>query len=171
MQASAVEDAQRDDNTLTVADLISAYEKGVEELRVAVAGLNGEQLRSRPVAGKWSTLEVVCHIADCEQFFADRMRCTVAMERPLLLGADGFRYPEPLRYQELDLEQELDLVAVTRRQMARTLRLVAPDAWQRTAVHNETGLVTLRQLLLHAINHMRHHLRFVAEKRAAMITP
>jgi uncharacterized damage-inducible protein DinB len=171
MQASAVEDAQRDDNTLTVADLISAYEKGVEELRVAVAGLNGEQLRSRPVAGKWSTLEVVCHIADCEQFFADRMKRTVAMERPLLLGADGFRYPEPLHYQEHDLEQELDLVAVTRRQMARTLRLVAPDAFQQTAVHSETGLVTLRQLLLHAINHLRHHLRFVAEKRAALATP
>lgn len=171
MQASAVEHAQKDDNTLTSLDLISAYEKGIEELRVAVAGMTGEQLRSRPVAGKWSTLEVVCHIADSEQFFADRMKRTVAMERPLLLGADGFRYPEPLRYQEHDLEQELDLVAVTRRQTARTLRLVAPDAWQRTAVHSETGLVTLRQLLLHAINHLRHHLRFVAEKRAAMATP
>ena len=171
MQRSAVADAQRDDDTLTVADLISAYEKGVEELRLAVAGMTGEQLRSRPVAGKWSTLEVVCHIADCEQFFADRMKRTVAMERPLLLGADGFRYPEPLRYQEHDLEQELDLVAVTRRQMARTLKLVAPDAWQRTAVHSETGLVTLRQLLLHAVNHLHHHLRFVVEKRTAMTTP
>jgi hypothetical protein len=99
------------------------------------------------------------------------MKRTVAMDRPLLLGADGFRYPEPLRYQEHDLEQELDLVAVTRRQMARTLRLLATDAWQRTAIHNETGLVTLRQLLLHAINHLRHHLRFVVEKRAAMTTP
>ena len=114
---------------------------------------------------------MVYHIADCEQFLADRMKRTVAMDRPLLLGADGFCYPEPLRYQEHDLEQELDLVAVTRRQMARTLRLVASDAWQRTAVHSETGLVTLRQLLLHAINHLRHHLRFVAEKRAAMTIP
>ena len=35
----------------------------------------------------------------------------------------------------------------------------------------ETGLVTLRQLLLHAINHLRHHIRFVADKRAAMTTP
>ena len=172
MQApTTVADAQRDDPALTPADLISAYEKGIEELRLAVAGMTVEQLRSRPVAGKWSTLEVVCHVADCEQFFADRMKRTVAMDRPLLLGADGFRYPEPLHYQEHDLEQELDLVAVTRRQMARTLRLVAPDAWQRTAVHSETGLVTLRQLLLHAINHLRHHLRFVAEKRAAMTTP
>lgn len=168
---TTVADAQRDDPALTPADLISAYEQGVEELRLAVAGMTVEQLRSRPVAGKWSTLEVVCHVADCEQFFADRMKRTVAMDRPLLLGADGFRYPEPLRYQDHDLGQELDLVAITRRQTARTLRLVAPDAWRRTAVHSETGLVTLRQLLLHAINHLRHHLRFVAEKRAALTTP
>jgi uncharacterized damage-inducible protein DinB len=165
MQASTtVADGQRDDDTITGADLISAYENGIEELRLAVAGMTVEQLRSRPVAGRWSTLEVVCHIADCEQFFADRRKRTVAMARPLLLGADGFRYPEPLHYQDHDLNDELNLVAVTRRQMARTLRLVAPGAWQRIAVHSETGLVTLRQLLLHAIN----HLRFVAEKRAMM---
>ncbi len=167
-ERNTVADAQRDDDAITSADLISAYERGVEELRLAVDGMTVEQLRSRPVASKWSTLEVVCHLADCEQFFADRMKRTVALERPLVLGADAFRYPEPLRYQEHDLEQELDLVAVTRRQMARTLRLVASDAWRRTAVHSETGLVTLRQLLLHAINHLRHHLRFVAEKRAAL---
>jgi uncharacterized damage-inducible protein DinB len=160
--------AQMDDDTLTPTDLIRAYENGVEELRAAVGGMTQEQLRSRPVAGKWSTLEVVCHLADCEQFFADRMKRAASMDRPLLLGADGFRYPEPLRYQDHDLEEELELVAVTRRQLARTLRLVAPDAWRRTAVHSETGLVTLRQLLLHAIKHLRHHLRFVAEKRATM---
>jgi uncharacterized damage-inducible protein DinB len=165
---TTVADAQRDDPDLTPADLISAYEQGVEELQLAVAGMTVEQLRSRPVAGRWSTLEVVCHVADCEQFFADRMKRTVAMDRPLLLGADGFRYPGQLRYQDHDLELELDLVAVTRRQTALTLRLVAPDAWQRTAIHSETGLVTLRQLLLHAISHLHHHLRFVAEKRAAM---
>ena len=102
---TTVADAQRDDPALTPADLISAYERGVEELRLAVAGMTVEQLHSRPVAGKWSTLEVVCHVADCEQFFADRMKRTVAMDRPLLLGADGFRYPEPLRYQEHDLER------------------------------------------------------------------
>ena len=169
--STMVAHAQRDDDALSVADLISAYEQGVEELRAAVAGLTGEQLRSRPVAGRWSTLEVVCHLADAEQFFADRLKRTAAMDRPLLLGADGPRYPEPLRYQEHDLQQELDLVAVTRLQAARTLRLVAPDAWRRTAVHSETGLVTLRQLLRHAINHLRHHLRFVAEKRAALGLP
>jgi uncharacterized damage-inducible protein DinB len=165
---NAVAEAQRDDGRVPVVASIAAYEHGVEELREAVAGMTVEQLRSRPVPGKWSTLEVVCHIAECEQFFADRMKRTVAMDRPLLLGADGFRYPEPHHYQEQDLAEQLDLVSVTRRQMARTLQMVAEEAWERTAVHSETGLVTLRQLLLHAINHLRHHLHFVAEKRRAM---
>ena len=49
--------------------------------------------------------------------------------------------------------------------------MIQHSAWRRTAVHSETGLVTLRQLLLHAINHLRHHLRFEAEKRAALAAP
>lgn len=81
---------------------------------------------------------------------------------------DGFHYPEFLQYQAHDLAEEIELVTVTRRQMIRILHLISPDAWERDAVHSETGLVTLRQLLLHAINHLQHHLRFIDEKRAAM---
>jgi uncharacterized damage-inducible protein DinB len=163
-----VADAQRDDPSLHSAELIAAYEKGTDELRAAVSGMTVEQLRARPIAGLWSTLEVVCHIADTEQFYADRLKRTVAMNRPLLMGADGFLYPAALDYQQHDLAEELALIAVTRRQTAHVLRLLPAEAWERTAIHSETGLVTLRQLLLHAINHLRHHLRFIAEKRSAL---
>src|SRR4051794_37510680 len=119
------------------AELIADYEAGPRLLREAVAGLTGEQLRLRPVAGLWSTLEVVCHVGDCEQFFADRINRPLAMTRPLLLGADGGLSPEPVRYHDRDLEEELALVELTRRQMARILRLAGPPAWARTAVHSE----------------------------------
>src|SRR5215813_573431 len=141
MQANdLIAQGQRDDPSVPVGALIAAYERGVEDLRVAVAGMTNEQLRSRPVAGKWSTLEVVCHVSDCEQFFADRMKRTLSMDRPLLVGADGWRY------HDRDLDEELALVGLTRRQMARILRLMPDEAWQRHAVHTETGVVTLRQL-------------------------
>src|SRR5437762_13456366 len=165
---TTVADAQRDDPDLTPADLISAYEQGVLELQLAVAGMTVEQLRSRPVAGKWSTLEVVCHVSDCEQFFADRMKRTLAMDRPLLVGADGWRYPEAVHYHDRDLDEELALVGLTRRQLARILKLVPEQAWRRPAVHTEAGLVTLRQLLLHAVCHLEHHVAFLEEKRAAL---
>jgi uncharacterized damage-inducible protein DinB/GNAT superfamily N-acetyltransferase len=150
------------------AELVAAYEAGTGLLRAAVAGMSPEQLRSRPVAGKWSTLEVFCHVGDCEQFFADRMKRTLAMDRPLLVGADGWRYPEPVRYHDRDLDEELALVEWTRRQMARILKLVPDEAWLRPAVHTETGLVTLRQLLLHAVRHLKHHVGFIEQKRAAL---
>jgi len=67
-------DAQKDDESLSVEHLLSVYDQGVADLRAAVSGMTGEMLRSRPIPGKWSTLEVVCHLTDCEQFFAGRMK-------------------------------------------------------------------------------------------------
>jgi uncharacterized damage-inducible protein DinB len=159
---------QRDDPSLLPAQLVADYERGPDLLRAAVAGMSREQLLARPVPGKWSTLEAVCHIGDCEQFYADRLKRTLAMSRPLLLGADPDHYPEAVRYHDRDLEEELALVALTRQQMARILKLVPAEAWQRTAVHNEGGLVTLRQLVLHATRHLKHHVRFIEEKRHAL---
>jgi GNAT superfamily N-acetyltransferase len=90
------------------------------------------------------------------------------MNRPLLLGADPEHYPEAVRYHDRDPEEELALVALTRRQVARVLKLVPVEAWRRTAVHSEGGLVTLRQLVLHATRHLKHHARFIEPKRQAL---
>jgi hypothetical protein len=55
-----------------------------------------------------------------------------------------------------------------RRRTVRILQLQPDDVWQRTAVHSETGLVTLRQLVQQATRHANHHLPFIAEKRRAL---
>src|SRR5206468_1689216 len=128
---------QQDDPSLEPGQLVADYEEGPQLLRAAVAGLTGEQLLARPVAGRWSTLEVICHICDSEQFIADRLKRTLAMSRPLLLGADPGHYPEAVRYHDRDLEEELALVTLTRRQMARILKLIPAEARQRTAIHSE----------------------------------
>jgi GNAT superfamily N-acetyltransferase len=70
--------------------VVAEYEAGPDLLRSAVAGMAAEDLRLRPVEGRWSTLEVVCHVSDTEQLFADRMKRTLAMDRPLLVGADSY---------------------------------------------------------------------------------
>jgi uncharacterized damage-inducible protein DinB len=159
---------QLDDTSVATADLIAAYELGIDDLRTAVAGLTPEQILARPIPGKWSTLEVVAHLADTEIYFTDRIERTLALERPLLLGVDERPYPERLNYQALDLAEQLDLFTALRRHVTRILRLQPPAAWQRTAVHSETGIVTLRQLVFQCVRHLRHHVPFIAEKRAAM---
>jgi hypothetical protein len=159
---------QQDDDSVNTFDLISAYEREVEDLRTAVAGMTPEQVLSRPVPGKWSTLEVVAHLADTEIYYTDRIERTIALERPLLLGVDERPYPQRLNYQGLDLAEQLDLFSALRRHVTRILRMQPPEAWLRVAVHSETGVVTLRQLVFQAVKHVRHHLPFIAEKRAAM---
>ena len=44
--------------------MITDYLAGPQVLRQAVAGMTQEELDARPILGKWSTREVVCHIAD-----------------------------------------------------------------------------------------------------------
>ena len=57
---------------MSISSLIDEYAAGPALLRKEVAGLTSQQVRQRPVPGKWSTLEVVCHLADFEPVFLDR---------------------------------------------------------------------------------------------------
>ena len=152
----------------TLSQLIDPYLAGVQTLREAVAGMSREQLLARPVAGKWSTLEVVCHLADFEPILADRMKRVIAEDRPQLLGADETRFASALAYHERDLEEELAIIQHTRSQMARILRTLPVEALQRVGVHNERGPRTLEQLLTGATNHIAHHVQFIQQKRQAL---
>src|ERR1700747_1321906 len=86
---------------------IDNYLAGPRTLRQAVAGMSREQLLARPVPGKWSTMEVVCHLAAFETIGADRMKRIIAEDKPTLLGADEQRLAAALSYHDRDLEEEL----------------------------------------------------------------
>jgi uncharacterized damage-inducible protein DinB len=159
--------AQMDDDTPTEV-LIERYLVGGAVLRDSFADMTTEQLMARPIAGKMSTQEVVCHIVDADQFMCDRMKRTIATDRPLLMGVNGIAYLETLTYAEHDLALDLRLLEVQREQLAADLRRLAPEAWARDSVHSENGLVTLRQLMLHAIRHLERHVAAIDEKRAAL---
>src|SRR3954469_9909058 len=108
--------------------MIEEYLAGPGTLRKAVAGMTREQLTARPVPGKWSTLEVVCHLADFDPILADRMKRVIAANRPTLIGADENRFAAPLGSHDRDVEEELTLIEQTRRQLGRILGTLQPDA-------------------------------------------
>jgi hypothetical protein len=165
--SAVVRSAQTDDGR-TSTELIQMYRGGPDRLRGLVSDMTREQLTERPVPGKMSSLEVVCHVVDADQFLADRMKRTIATDKPLLMGVDGILYLEALHYHERDLQLQLSLLDVTRWQMAEDLAKLGDAAWTREAVHSESGLVTLRQLLWHSIRHLERHGEAIAEKRTAL---
>src|ERR1700730_14821244 len=115
---------------------IDAYLDGPAQLRRAVAGLSPEQLQARPVPGKWSTLEVVCHLVDSEQAWCHRMKRVIAEEKPLLIGYAESRFTASLGYHQHDLKTELTLMDGMRYQMALVLRGLPEAAWARVGVHS-----------------------------------
>jgi len=149
-------------------DIIAAYEHQVSELESLIKGMSGDQLRARPVPGKWSTLELLCHLSDSEQVMAERIKRAAAMDKALVIAYDEDRYVTELAYTHREPAEELHLIRATRAQTTRILKHLRPEQWDRTAVHSERGLFTTKELVQYAVGHLMHHLPFLKEKRRAM---
>ena len=76
--------------------LIAQYLDGVKSLRQLAQGMTREQQRARPVAGRWSTLEVVCHVADMDAVFAERMKRVLAENEPTYFDANPDQFAAAL---------------------------------------------------------------------------
>lgn len=149
-------------------ELVDSYFAGAAQLRAAVVGMTQDQLIARPVPGKWSTLEVVAHIADFEPIMTDRIKRVASHDNPTLLGADENLLTERLFYHSRNIDEELAVVDSIRTSTARTLRQLPANSLTRVGTHNEAGVLTLERLILRATNHITHHLTFIREKRKAL---
>src|ERR1035437_2486820 len=116
--------------------LIDNYLDGAQLLRKAVAGMSQEQLIARPIPGKWSTLEVICHLADFEIVFADRIKRVIAENEPTLFGGDPDGFAARLAYHQRNAEEELDFIELIRKQVVRILRTLKPEDFQRRGIHS-----------------------------------
>src|SRR3954447_5736407 len=113
--------------------LINDYAAGPQLLREAVRGMSRDQLLARPVPGKWSTLEVVCHVADFDIVGADRIKRVIAENEPTLPDGDEQAFAARLAYHDRELEEELQLIGAIRAQVARILKTVKDSDFTRPA--------------------------------------
>lgn len=153
---------------MSLQELIDAYAASPKLLRESVAGMSDEQLKARPVAGRWSTLEVVCHLADSDAVYAERMKRVIAEDEPTLRSMDPDVWQPRLAYHRRIAEDEIRLLELTRGQMERILRSLTPADFQRKGHHTEDGPLTLQELLRRITEHIPHHVQFIREKRAGL---
>jgi hypothetical protein len=150
---------------------IEDYASSPQLLRKAVAGMTPGQLHARPIPGKWSTWEVVCHVTDFEIVYADRIKRVVAEDEPTLFGAEPDDFTARLAYHDRDIEEELLLIELIRKHMARLLRALKPEDFQRQGLHSESGPMTLSTLVERITGHIPLHVRTIEEKKIALGLP
>jgi hypothetical protein len=148
--------------------LIADYLSGPAALRKAVAGMTREQLHAQPVPGKWSAMEVVCHLADFEIVIADRIKRVIAENEPTMFDGDPDLFAARLAYHERDPEEELALIELIRKQIAHILGTLNEADFQRAGNHSKYGRLTLQNLVERVTAHIPHHIGFIKEKRKAL---
>ena len=145
--------------------LIHEYEVGGEKLRNAIKGATPEDLLAYPVPGTWSIQEIVIHMMDSDLIGTDRMKRTIAQDQPQLIGYDETAFIKNLYPAEQSIEDALTIFDLNRKMFTRILRRLPAEAFERTANHNERGVLTLGQQLKSYVNHLDHHIKFIIDKR------
>ena len=153
-------------------DVISSYLAACDAVRTAFCDMNREMLIARPVANKWSALEVLCHVVDTDLVVALRIRAALTSDCPRLMAATREEMTAVLASDSRDAEEELALFQTIRNETARIIRAMPPNAVDRQAVLVKAGGVevtrSIRQFLTGITGHVAHHLAFVHEKRRAL---
>ena len=152
----------------SISTLIDDYSGGATLLRDALRRAASCDLDARPVPGRWSVREVVCHLADSEIVYADRMKRVVAEEDPTFFEADPDLFGRALCCQQRTLDAELNVIDAVRAHMVPILRSLDPSDFQRTGRHSRDGSMTLQTLLQRITAHVPHHIVFIEEKLSAM---
>ncbi len=154
-----------------IPELIEAFAARGGAVRRAIEGLSPADMDRPLQPGSWSIRQVVVHLLDSDLAATHRMRRIAAEKMPLIIAYDETAFVGALRYEEADLAEVLDLFELNRRFTTRWLRTLRAGDFDCAGVHSQRGKVTLREMVAGYIQHVDHHLQFVAEKRKALAAP
>jgi hypothetical protein len=135
----------------------------------AIEGLSPQQLRQPEQPGKWSTLQVLQHLADSEIVWAWRLRLILAEQRPTLTGYDQDLWAERLHDDSEDPSAPLELFAALRRANLRLIERASPSDLQRVGLHVERGEESLAHLRRLYAGHDLLHLRQLERIRRVVV--
>ncbi len=114
-----------------------------------------EQLRSVKI-GDWSAKEVIGHIADMAEVFAERVRLCATEDRPALAGVDQDKVHAERK------NNDANAMALSKRIQAAHATIVKhlqqPGVADRTGIHAERGAVTAGWMGAYHARHSHEHI-------------
>jgi hypothetical protein len=141
----------------SITELLNRYEKGIVLFTDAVHGVPADRFDTPPQPGKWTARQIVAHVADCEAVAAVRYRMIAAQPGSTLTAFDQDRWANQLLYAYQPWEDALAAYAAMRRHNLHMLRALPPEAWSRSAIHEERGENTLFRMVKHNAEHVENH--------------
>ena len=146
--------------------LVEKYKDGYWVVSQALQGISEQELDARPAPGKWSSREIVHHLADSEMTSAIRLRRLIAEDRPMIQGYNQDEYARRLYYGR-PIQASLEAFRAARETTAQILERMSETEWAREGTHSESGRYSVERWLEIYANHAHNHADQIRRARAA----
>ena len=142
-------------------------------LKAALRGVPRKLLLFTPAPGKWSILEILCHLRDMErEGYLERYTRILAENEPRLPDLNGDALAIERDYRGQKAGDVLRDWARLRRESLRLLKKSKPEQWRRAGIHETAGRLTIDDLVVrHAVGNDTAHLAQIdaVKRRAALL--
>ncbi len=138
-------------------DVISHTPQQLRSLSDTIGPRRAEEPRA---PGKWSTREILCHLADCELAFGFRLRQALAEEDHVIQPFDQEKWAKP--YRVYNGGAALDVFSSVRNWNLALIRASA-NQFSKKVTHPERGEMTFEVLVKTMAGHDLNHLRQLEE--------
>jgi len=107
--------------------------------------------------GKWTARQLLFHIADAESVILDRVRRSLADDKPLVWSFDQDDWSAVLVTPKRDLRKAAELFTASLDSVIDLVAIVDPTRFERPVVHNEAGKMKAADWINGAARHANHH--------------
>lgn len=150
----------------TNQELIARYEQTITVLDEAIEGITPADLDRAPAPGKWTIRQILIHLADADIVLAGRIRAVAGEPDSRMPAFDQDKWAANMPYSKLPVEASLAVVRAVRTATTALLRTLPEEAWSRTGVHEQRGVLSLKDVVETAAKHGESHVRQITEHRA-----
>lgn len=137
--------------------LISALETAPGVIIPMIREVPPEILKRRPAPAKWSAYEHAIHLSQSDASFRARLDLILSTPEPFIKVIENSAEDEMGAMLEVDLDESLDRYVRERAALVERLSKLAPEEWQKPAVHEAFDHYSVFIMYRHLYVHEMHH--------------
>jgi len=114
-------------------------------------------LKRRPSPAKWSAYEHAVHLSQTDAPFLARLEMILSTPQPFIKTIENSPEDEAGAMLDIDLDESLERYVRERAALVERLKMLSPDEWQKTAVHEAFDHYSVWIMFRHLLNHEMLH--------------
>ena len=137
-----------------------------DKLKVTIKDFDEARLDRPCREGGWSARQIVHHLADSHMNAFVRFKLTLTEDRPTLKAYNQDLWAKLPDISRTPIQASLDILGGLHKRFVALMEALNEEDWRRSAIHTESGEMTLDDLLQIYSDHGENHIAQIAASRS-----